>query len=156
MHRRTFLKLAAASLAVPLVGRTEPAVGPVVRLPLPKVAGLDRERLLHCIAQVESGGNDRKVGPVGERSKYQITYSVWVQHSPPIIRDRRTFSEYCNGVVADALARQHLDWIVACVGTSPFAIVAAWHMGVKGAARKQWGAKASDHVARTVRLYREA
>lgn len=114
---------------------------------------LDRELLLSCIAAVESGGRDGVVGRDGERSKYQIGYSVWQQHAPKHLRNRAAHARWCNGLVADALARQHFKWIVRCVGANPHAIVASWHLGVAGQ-RRPWNKRAQDHVARTIRLYR--
>lgn len=122
---------------------------PVVKRP----PTFDRNLMLWCIAEIESRHNDAKIGPAGERSKYQFLYSVWLQHADRMIQGKDCFDRYCNALVADALAKEHLDWIVSRVGANPFAVVASWHLGVTGSKRR-WTAKARDHIDRTVRLYR--
>lgn len=71
----------------------------------PSSKSVDLSLLLHCIAQVETGNNDLKIGPKGERSRYQISEKVWYQHWPT-----RPFYR-CRGDAAMYTAVDHICWL---------------------------------------------
>jgi len=83
-------------------------------------------RLARCIAEVETGNNDDLMGKVGERSKYQISESVWRQHY-----GNRAFIE-CYGINADECAIKHLTWLSQNKLPSPaiFWLAYAWNAGL--------------------------
>lgn len=82
---------------------------------------------------VESGGDDTKVGSHGEQSKYQISYSVWLQHATPTLASRKCFEQYCNTIVAEALAKEHMMWLQHDLkDNSVYWLAAAWHAGFFG------------------------
>lgn len=70
---------------------------------------LDHLLLCACLAEIETGNRDDVVGPCGELSKYQISYSVWVQHSTPRLSSRDCFQRFCHTIIADALALRHVQ-----------------------------------------------
>jgi hypothetical protein len=88
-------------------------------------SSVDLSRLLTCIAEVESGNRDDKVGSHGERSRYQITEVVWKQHTT-LPFDR------CHGFMAEYVARKHLLWLVENgVTPLPFPLALAWNGGLE-------------------------
>lgn len=105
LSRRNFL-LAVTGSPIVLVGVTQhsPAKEVVVDV-TSQPKSVDLSLLLHCIAQVESGDDDSKIGPKGERSRYQISERVWRQHW-----STAPFS-CCHGMVATITADLHVDWL---------------------------------------------
>lgn len=83
--------------------------------------------LLAAIALVESGGNDAAIGRHGERSRYQITRTVWRQHM-----GRLPFVQCTTKPkLARQCAERHLGWLVknGVVKTShPLAY--SWNLGL--------------------------
>jgi hypothetical protein len=63
---------------------------------------LDEKRLF-ALGMIETGNDDRGVGPAGEVSRYQIHPAVWKIYS-----DSR---EYRNADVAHLVARQHWNYL---------------------------------------------
>lgn len=45
-------------------------------------AAPDTRTFLRAIAQVESGGDDRAVGPCGARGRYQLSVATWMRFAP--------------------------------------------------------------------------
>lgn len=81
--------------------------------------------LLAAISLVESNNVDTKIGHDGERSRYQITQTVWHQHYPKV-----HFS-YCRGVLAETCAIRHINWLIRNgVKHQPYAIAYAWNGGL--------------------------
>jgi hypothetical protein len=77
-------------------------------------SSVDLSLLLHCIAVVETGNDDSKVGPKGERSRYQISKVVWNQHRGflvPSAVSEHDFRTYCKGNEAQVVATWHLKWL---------------------------------------------
>lgn len=113
------------------------------------VPALHVDRFLWAIAQVESGGNPRAVGSLGERSRYQFTAATWRQHTPQSFERAGT-----DGALADAVARRHLAWLRAQLSLmgeveTPQLLAAAWRYGLKFAHITQHG----ESVQRVVNLY---
>lgn len=112
MNRRTFLKNAIVSTVVlptlsSIVCGSEKSVGvhiPQVPTSNSSSKQVDLSRLLRCIAEVESGNNDAKVGRHGERSRYQIKARVWYDYTV------HNFNE-CHGQRAISIAWEHLHWL---------------------------------------------
>lgn len=99
------------------------------------------QRLLRCIAEVETGNDDTKVGKNGERSRYQISITVWSQHIDPVsdIFWYRNFERECNGDIAKQVALRHVQWLdktiprisITEVHFRPYALAWAWHGGLE-------------------------
>lgn len=112
MTRSTFLAALTASLISPNLNSQK---SPVTSL------FSDRSRLLHCIAEVETGNNDALTGPKGELSKYQITRAVWYEYNPDL-----NFVLACNGLRAEWTARRHLSHLQDAYGDSPSLLAQHW------------------------------
>lgn len=155
MNRRTFLSTAGALAAFPAALR---AYEPKVRVALPpKAVPVDLDRLLDCIAAVETGNDDGKVGPCGSRSRYQISYQVWFQH-----RGRSEAFSACRGARATAIARKHLEWLAGHMQKpTAFSLAWAWNGGLESWFTRDFqGAKARksklhDYATRVNALYVE-
>lgn len=140
MTRSTFLKALTALLPLKALANLVPKSSPSSSLvDLEKLNGtksvssttstVDLSRLLHAIAEVESGNNDSLEGPKGELSRYQISREVWYQHFPHL-----NFYLACNGVRANACAERHLNWLRDNdVPDKPYILAYAWNMGRKAA-----------------------
>ena len=63
---------------------------------------LDEKRLF-ALGMIETGNDDRGIGPAGEISRYQIHPSVWRIYSDS--------KQYQNPDVADLVARQHWNYL---------------------------------------------
>jgi hypothetical protein len=76
---------------------------------------------------VETGDNDRKIGPGGERSRYQISVSVWSQHRP-----LSPFAS-CHGAEATSVGLEHLEWLRDRAGVPdlPYNLAVAWRRGAR-------------------------
>lgn len=136
--RRQFIK--AAILAVPLVASLRAA------------EPLNYAKLLRAIAEVETGGNDGRIGRHGERSQYQIKASVWQQHCPGV-----SFSS-CRGLAAHQIARDHLHWLDTNLGATTcrreFALAWVWNGGLNS-----WDTRNAaryDYANRVCNLYASA
>jgi len=148
VNRRTFL---SSCVGLAFLGRFLPSITAKTTPTTPTQSqSLDLSLLLQCIAEVESGGRDDLVGPCGARSKYQITERVWYQHTT------LNFRKYCSADYADAIAREHLDWL--CYNKpppiDPYHVALAWHVGLSGSGQA-YGItkKQSDHAQRVANLY---
>jgi hypothetical protein len=109
--------------------------------------------LLSAIAQVESGNRDELIGPRGERSRYQISETVWRQHRRWAAFDR------CRGHAAYDVAFAHLRWLDAKLPTNhtarrEYVLSWVWHGGLSSWDRKS--ARLHDYANRVSNLYREA
>ena len=93
---------------------------------------IDRDAFLKAIAEVETGGNPRAVGRLGERGLYQFRKETWRQHT------RRSFFEAHNPNVSYQVASQHFDWLYDGLvrnGVRPtnYLLAAAWNAGLSRA-----------------------
>lgn len=132
-----------------------------ITLPTPKPSpSLDLSRLLDAIAQIETGGDDRKVGPSGERSKFQIRANVWRQH----LADK-PFT-LCKGWAAEMVAEAHIEWLDATIPRAtplerdfrPYVLSWAWHGGRDSWLRQNrlpWRRRVAlnDYATRVCNLY---
>ena len=104
--------------------------------------------LLLAIATVESGCNDKLIGPKGERSQYQIMQGTFKRytHAP--------FS-MCRGLAATSVATQHVSVIreklVLGETSDPYAISLVWKAGF----RKHYGYRTHDYAQRVANTYNE-
>lgn len=168
--RRQFLAHAGAALVLPLVGRSQPEPmvkfnPPVPMEPVGKTVDIDA--LLWAIAEVETGQRDDVVGPCGSRSKLQISYAVWRQHTPLTSYDE--FVRRCNKRQAEWCAIKHLRWLelnlprhtMTEVYQREYALGWAWHKGLTSWERYSSGASfswteasfAHDYAYRVSNLY---
>jgi hypothetical protein len=113
-NRRNFLKAFTSLCSIPLIsrGRSEKTTNHSDESSVLK-STVDLSLLLHCIAEVETGNDDSKVGKGGERSRYQISEVVWRQHGDEYIQKFpiTSFREQCNGKDAYNCAMSHLLWL---------------------------------------------
>jgi hypothetical protein len=113
---------------------------PEIRLPSmttkftsPKVlTSTDFERILDCLAAVQSGFNKTKVGKRGERSMYQLKYITWTQWSEAPFEQATT-----NPKLAHLVALCHLKWLAKHIqhGSEQYRIIqlsVAWDAGLTG------------------------
>lgn len=105
-------------------------------------------RLLRCIAEVETGNDDFKIGLNGERSRYQITPAVWNQRNGFLTPSKLSvehFEMYCRGSEATTWASIHLRWLDAHLPpcTRPFWLAFAWHAGLERTKLELRGASVS-------------
>jgi hypothetical protein len=143
--RRNFLLGLTALPAITVGLNTSRAESLTVKLPIPvsPSTSVDLALLLKCIAQVESGtlehpeGDDSRVGPKGERSKYQIKQIVWDQHFK-YCRGPIFFRECCSGETANVVALKHIRWLDSSLprttpiekGFREYALAWCWHGGL--------------------------
>lgn len=152
MNRRTFLH---SGIALLILSKLLPLSSAKTTPTTPTQSkSLDLSLLLQCIAEVESGNRDDLVGPCGARSKYQITERVWYQHS------QLNFHKYCSADHADAVAREHMNWLVKHLKTpiTPFWLAYAWHRGLASAdqyfhSSHNVNLRAIDYANRVANLY---
>lgn len=128
--RRNFLAASIGLITLPkLLGKEGKTADVVLPIHPQHSSQLDLSLLLHCIAQVETGGDDTKVGRGGERSKYQISEAVWVQHTGSLFTSRNRI-RLCRGLLAEEVAMRHLRWLVSSLPrTTPFWLAYAWNQG---------------------------
>lgn len=112
---------------------------------------LDQAALLHAIATVESGGDDRARGPDGEVSRYQLIPAMWRQYAPeepaawqdPEVA-RRVAVAHCEQLWRELPpSRRQLDWLLL-----------AWHRGTPALRRAEW--RLDRFTPRQQRYLREA
>lgn len=119
-------------------------------------AGMDsaregREAFLRAIAEVETGGNARKVGRLGERGLFQFRQATWRQHTTQSFRDAHT------PAVAYDIASRHYDWILHELErngkrATPFMVAAAWNSGVNRVVSGRIPSVSRDYAQRVVNL----
>lgn len=118
----------------------------------------DADTFLWAVSQIETHGDDRRRGPMGERSKYQITSIVWKQWRPVSPFD------LCHGNVADKVAREHLAWLRQHLPDShyseQYALAWCWKNGLASwrkylaSSRADYGVN-SYYATRVAALYRD-
>lgn len=152
MTRRNFVNVcstAIASLFVYSTARPDTTT-PSLKLPTSQKSSLiDLQLLLDCIALVETGGDDTKVGKSGERSKYQIGEKVWYQN------ESLPHETYCHGVRARRVAAEHISWLHQHIGPSVFAIALGWHVGLENWRAARFQLPQRYYGERVRNLYRQ-
>ena len=125
--------------------------------PIKPSLSVDLPLLLDCIALVETGGDDTKIGKSGERSKYQIGEKVWIQHVSAEVHPftRRNFAAVCKGAYARNVAMTHITWLHQSIGPSVFAIALAWHVGLEGWRDARFQRSQRHYGERVRNLYRQ-
>lgn len=119
MTRKAFL---ASLSAIPLLGAVAARLSasqPMVKVdvaPKPKAEHacihVDFWLLLECIAEIETGNDDTKVGACGSRSRFQISEKVWRDFFAPATQGyAQHFKDMCHGDVARFVAKGHLQWL---------------------------------------------
>lgn len=127
-------------------------------------SSVDLLLLLRCIAEVETGNDDTKVGPKGERSRYQITEAVYRQHFGfPVYSACSEFSHrtFCVGDVAHDCALRHVRWLDSTIPRlSPmerdwreYVLAWAWHGGRDSWIRNLNPHKNNNYAVRVTNLY---
>jgi hypothetical protein len=115
----------------------------------------DLSLLLHCIAEVETGNDDSKIGPKGERSRYQISRTVWEQHY-----EAYTFDKFCKGCFAKGVAHEHLLWLDRHIphitpierDFREYALTWCWHGGLS-TWNRAYDINLNNYAVRVTNLY---
>lgn len=118
-NRRNFLKVFTVLPFLARLGSARTSTPLLVpcqtKMEISTLNSLDLQLLLYCIAEVETGNDDTKIGPGGERSRYQISEVVWRQHQDLTHRDSEWMKWYwqqcCKGDDAERVAMRHLLWL---------------------------------------------
>ncbi len=89
-----------------------------------------RDAFLEAISIVETNGNPRAIGSLGERGLYQFTRATWRQHT------KRSHYEAHDPSYSKIIARKHYDWLYANLSDrgfppSPYWLAVAWNSGLK-------------------------
>lgn len=122
----------------------------------------DLSRLLRCIAEVETGNNDALVGVKGERSRYQITKTVWLQHPHCWQDGKQCPFLYCYALNGEKTAELHLRWLDRHLPpcTRPFWLAFAWRAGLERTLLELRGASVTTtfyrYARRVTNLYDDA
>lgn len=108
------------------------------------------DKLLDCIAQVETGRVDKARGAAGERTRWQITHTVWKQHSKLPFNSSKP--------EAERIARAHIAWIRTNLARNgfpdwPYLIAVAWNGGMSVAYKADRPRRVEDYASRVTRLY---
>ena len=143
------------SLFLTLLGRSASSPIPASKaasstLPSPRRPSFtDLSRLNLCLAQVETGNNDSRIGPGGERSRFQIGKSVWSQHRP-----RSPFAS-CRGAEAAKVAVEHLEWLRSHAGIPdlPYSLALAWRVGATATLQHRSQPRHHDYALRVENIY---
>lgn len=124
----------------------------------------DLSLFLDCLAQVESGRNDKAIayknGKPYARGRYQITEAVWKQHT--YLPWTLAHSFY----VSETIARKHVEWLdarlerisISAYHFRPFVIAFAWRGGLSSwenqyALDYETKQKYNDYATRVANLY---
>lgn len=112
---------------------------------------LDRSRFLACIAQVETGNDDTKIGPCGSRSRYQIHRNTWYQYTT------QNFVLECWGRTALEVAQAHLTWLIKHLDRpTPYRLALAWHRGLNWVQAQEAVLYSSGFAYRVHNLYHDS
>lgn len=89
-----------------------------------------RDAFLEAVAIVETNGNPRAVGSLGERGLYQFTRTTWTQHT------KRSHYEAHDPNYSTVIAQKHYDWLYENLSDrgfppSPYWIAVAWNSGLR-------------------------
>jgi soluble lytic murein transglycosylase-like protein len=89
-----------------------------------------RDAFLEAVAMVETNGNPRAVGSLGERGLYQFTRTTWKQHT------KRSHYAAHDPHYSTEIARKHYDWLYENLSEkgfppSPYWLAVAWNSGLK-------------------------
>lgn len=117
---------------------------------------IDVHRLLWAIAEVENTPN-HVIGAKGERSKYQITQSVWDAHSTqPFAYASSPLNPHRQETLRVALSRIRVIriWLTDMdVPETPRMIALAWGAGINAIVRCEVSRAKNDYADRVDNLY---
>lgn len=107
--------------------------------------------VLRAIANVESQGNPRRVGRLGERGLYQFRRATWRQHT------RENFSRAHHPEIATTVAHRHYNWIVRELRAngfegSPYEVALAWNAGLSRVLAGKVSSASHNYAQRVVNL----
>lgn len=164
MTRSNFLK---ALTALPFLCSFRSQKLSAIEVPMKNTRGnsksLDLSLLLKAIAQVESGNDDTKIGKAGERSRFQLMESVWIQHTRHRPFTQRNFTTLCKGRDAIYVAWEHVLWLNNNIPWNTdlesiyrdLAISEAWSVGLDAYLRNQIPLAKRNHATRISNLYND-
>lgn len=121
-------------------------------------AELDSFRLAAAIKQVE-GAQPETIGPMGERSEFQVTATVWRQHSSQPFATASS-SRPTSRAEAHRVAVAHLKWCAERLAANgqpqtPFMVALAYGAGVSAAVRGTASREKRGYARRCANLYGE-
>lgn len=116
-----------------------------------EAAPMDREAFLKAVAEVETGGNTRAVGRLGERGLYQFNRPTWKRYT------KRSFLDAHDPVIAHDIAVQHFIWLHARLtanGREPtdYQMAVAWNGGLSRALSGKFPRSTRDYARRVSTL----
>ena len=121
----------------------------------PACPAIDRERMLLCIAEVESA-NRWVVGTKGERTPWQITREVWAKHAQASDFPRCEILPRTSRHVAEC----HLADVITFLArngypVTPGYIAMVWRLGSKGCNGRLKSGRLPDSAQRVANLYND-
>lgn len=130
----------------------------VLLAPTWATANVDEDRLLACIAQVETGARDlnrpvRKIGAAGERSAWQLSKDTWKLYT------REAFTRASsNARLASTIARLHLRHLIIEIEAmrqqpTPQNLAIAWNAGLGALRRRSVPPGTYEYADRVANLY---
>lgn len=122
----------------------------------PARPAIDLARMASAIEAVENTPN-WKVGPYGERSRFQITRDVWQRHSSMPFEYASSSRIVCRAEVT-RVAFAHIDWLrdrlaVHNLAETPYNVALAWGAGVTAAVRGTASAAKRGYADRARNIY---
>lgn len=110
-----------------------------------------RDAFLEAVAIVETNGNPRAVGSLGERGLYQFTRTTWKQHT------KRSHYEAHDPNYSTVIARKHYDWLYQHLSNrgfppSPYWLAVAWNSGLKRTTSGRFPSVSRQYAERVTNL----
>ena len=118
-------------------------IGAVIALAVGSLDGIDVDRLLSAIAEVEG---HQWSDPGG---KYAFTERTWRQHT------KRDYQYACSPPLGEQVARAHLAWLAAQLKAysypvTAYTLAACWNLGFQGHCRR---VAVLDYAVRVTNIY---
>lgn len=112
---------------------------------------VDCNVFLKAVAQVETGGNARAIGRLGERGLYQFTRTTWRRYS------KRPFVDAHHPAIAYDVAVRHFNWLherLVANGAEPtmHRMAVAWNAGLSRALSGRPPRSTHDYARRVANL----
>lgn len=97
-------------------------------------SGVNTDRFLRAIAEIETGNNNALVGRAGERSKYQFMRATWEQYS---LVPHGKISSVKYAAEIERVAKTHLNWIQSALRRHGYSVTVyncavVWNKGFTG------------------------
>ena len=129
-----------------------------IHAPLPLTAGVDLDRLLAAIAQVERVRGSHRRGSHGERGKYQMRREAWDEDAGGLPFAYAENDAYSDIVARARLVRLRYELLERRLEPSAYNLALCWNGGEGGAVRvilKKWSPpEMRDYAERVSALYR--